>query len=162
MGSCRRQQPEQGPQGFWREDSQGAKFLSQANACLPCLSQQMQASTSSRQGSNWRQTLGPSLLPWFPRSGFTGKKCKKSDPKRFCYCCSALTFPSLVNSFPEPILFCPSFGFGNIRLCMCMLVYIICTHSYIYNCVQACADRTDNRKKVFKNEFFIRKKESVY
>ena len=107
--------------------------------------------------SNRRQTLGSSLLPCFPRSGFTGKKCKKSDPKRFCYCCCALTFPSLVNVFPESILFCPSFSFGNTCLCMCMLVYITCTHSYIYNCVQACADKTDSKKTVFKNELFIRK-----
>ena len=92
--------------------------------------------------SNRRQTLGSSLLPCFPRSGFTGKKCKKSDPKRFCYCCCAPTFPSLVNVLPESILFCPSFSFGNTCLCMCTLMYITCTHSYIYNCVQACADKT--------------------
>lgn len=144
MGSCTRQQLEQVPQGFWRGHSQGAKFLSQVNSRLPCLLQQMQASVSSRQGSNWRQTLGSSLLPCFPRSCFTGKKwCKKSDPKWFCYCCCVLTFPSLVNGFPEPILFCPSFSFGNICLCMCILVYIICTRSYIYSCVQVCADKTD-------------------
>lgn len=136
----------------------GAKFLSQINSWLPCCSQQMQASTFSRKGQQLEAntTVFTSLLPqvWLYRL-----KMEKKKKKVFCYCCCALTFPSLMNVFLESILFCPSFSFGNMCLSMCIVV-IIWIYSYIYNCVQACPGKTDNRKIILK-KWVIYKKEFI-
>lgn len=113
--------------GLLSGHGQAAKFLRQVNSCLPCLFSKSKLLPSPEKGSNWKH-WSIHFFPASPGMALHGESAK-SDPKWFCYCYSALLIPNLVSVFLEPILFCPSFSFGNISLRMCMLVYILCIHS---------------------------------
>lgn len=107
--------------GFWRVHSQGAKFLSQLNSCLPYLSQQTQASTSSKEGQQLEantRVFTSSLLPqvWLHR-----EKVQKGWPK-------AVLLLLLCSDLPQ-------FGecFSGIRLVLPFLQL----QEYTFMCVHA-------------------------